>query len=186
MLKLDLQFYAFFVTILCGAVLGLLFDVLRVVRAHYRPNMLATSAADMLFWGVATLALSSGMFYANWAELRFYVVVGIVLGIALYLWLASQVVRFTIRLVIQVLEWIVATLVMLFMRLVWDPVKGLVLLLWAALQLLAGWVLTVFAFLWRLLFRLVSFLGRPLIGPYRCCKLHYLLWKRRMRRRFRR
>lgn len=186
MLRLDLQFYAFFVTVLCGAVLGLLYDVLRVVRTHYRPNMVAGSATDLLFWAVATGALSGGLFFANWAELRFYVAVGIGLGVVLYLWLASPVIRFTIRLIIHALEWIVSTAVMLFMKLVWAPARAIALFLWSALQIIAGWLLAVGTFLWRLWVRLAWILWRPLIGPYRCFRLQYLLLKRRLRRRFRR
>ncbi len=186
MLRLDLQFYAFFVTVLCGAVLGLLFDVLRSMRRHYRPNIVTGSAADLLFWLVATGALAAGMFFANWAELRLYVAVGLGLGVGLYLWLASPIVRYVLSLLIRFAEWIAATLVMLFMRLIWGPLKALALLLWSALQILAGWVMAVCVFIWRLLGRAAWLLLRPLRGPYRCVKLQYLLLKRRLRRRFRR
>ncbi|HWH68489.1 MAG TPA: spore cortex biosynthesis protein YabQ [Candidatus Sulfotelmatobacter sp.] len=185
MQRLDLQFYGFFMNVLCGAVLGTLFDLLRVARGHYRPNLVLAAAADLLFWGVATLALSSALFYGNWGEIRFYVVVALLMGIGMYYWLASPVVQAVYRAVIGALEWMADLIATLIMRLIVGPVVWIAGLAWAGAQTLARWVMALGKWLWRLLERLGGWLLTPLIGPYRFMKLHYLLTKRRLKRRLR-
>lgn len=182
MLRLDLQFYAFFMIILCGAVLGLLFDLLRVARGHFRPNRLVSAAADLLFWGVATVALSGALFYGNWGEVRFYVLVALLLGVGVYYWLASPVIMALARLIIAVLEWLVNLVATLVLKLVWAPVVFAAGLLWATAQTLWRWTAGLGMFLWRIL---GAWLFRPLRGPFRWLKLHYLLAKRRFKRRLR-
>lgn len=185
MQRLDLQFYSFFMIILCGAVLGLLFDLLRVTRRYYQPNWLAGAAEDLLFWAVATAALSGGLFYGNWGELRFYVVVGLLLGLGLYFWLASAVVQELMLLVLGILGWMVQITAILFLKLVWAPFLALVGLLWAAANVLWRWLLALSTGVWHGVEQLLGWLVQPLIGPYRFSKLHYLLAKRRLKRRLR-
>ncbi|HYF93079.1 MAG TPA: spore cortex biosynthesis protein YabQ [Symbiobacteriaceae bacterium] len=185
MQRLDLQFYGFFMNVLCGAVLGTLFDLLRVARGHYRPNVLVAAAADLLFWSVATLALSSALFFGNWGEIRFYVVIALLLGIGLYYWLASPIVQALYRLVIHTLEWIADLIAVLIMRLVVAPVLWIAGMAWAGARTLARWFVALGQWLWQLLDRLGEWLLTPLNGPYRFMKLHYLLAKRRLKRRLR-
>jgi len=96
--------------------LGVLFDVYRVLRGFFRPPWLITSVTDLVYWlvaaGVAFLALILG----NWGELRFYVFIAMFLGVAAYYRLAS---RHVIKLLITLLRlaaraWRFAKLVFLF------------------------------------------------------------------------
>jgi spore cortex biosynthesis protein YabQ len=183
--RLDLQFYAFFMITLCGAFLGLTFDLLRVARGHYQPNRLVAAAADLLYWSVATLALSSALFYGNWGELRLYVLIALLVGVGLYYWLASPVLMALIRAVIAVLEWLANLVATLILRLVWAPIVFVAGLVWAFVQMIWRWVRGLGLWLWRLLERLGDWLLAPFIGPYRFLKLHYLLTKRRVKRKLR-
>ncbi len=184
--RLDLQFHAFFVIVLSGVVLAFLFDLLRVMRGHYRPPWWLAAGADALFWVVATLALSGGLFLGNWGELRFYVLVGLLIGIGLYYWLASPVVTASARLLIRTAEWLVELIGTLLVRLIWRPVVALAVLLWGAALLLWQWTSGLVGGIWRALLFLGAFALRPLNGPYRCLKLHYLLTRRRIKRTLRR
>lgn len=185
MQRLDLQFYGFFMITLCGAVLGTLFDLLRVARGHYRPNVWLAAAADLLFWAVATLALSGALFFGNWGDRRGYVVVALLIGIGLYYWLASPVVRAIYLAIIGMFEWIANLIATLIMRLIVGPVVWVVGVLWSAVLTIADWVADLGMGVWHLLARLGSWLLAPLNGPYRYMKLHYLLTKRRLKRRLR-
>lgn|GEM_PF-402538 len=185
MQRLDLQFYAFYMCVLCGAVLGTLFDLLRVARGHYRPNVWLGAAADLLFWAVGTLALTSALFFGNWGEIRFYVIVGLLLGVGLYYWLASPVVRWLCQALIDAFEWVLNLIATLVMRLLVAPVVWVAGLAWAGAQTLAGWLQGLGRWLWRLIEGLGAWLLEPLVGPYRFMKLHYLLTKRRIKRRLR-
>lgn len=86
------QIVIFCLTVGVGALLGLLFDVYRVVRGRLRPGALATAAGDLLFWLVATVVTFALLIVGNWGELRLYVWVGFLSGAFAYRFLASRVV----------------------------------------------------------------------------------------------
>lgn len=182
MLRLDLQFYALFMTVLCGAFLGGLADVLRVARGYYRPGRVLGALADLAFWTVATAAVSGALFYGNWGQIRLYVLVGLLAGIGLYFWLAGPTVRGLTRLLLRALSWLGRLLVWVVVRLLWAPVA-----------LAAGFTWNLVSRAGRLLLRLLTgLLGGllmrlfwPLRRLYRWTRLRYLLCKRRVKRRLR-
>jgi len=182
LLRVDLQFYAFLTVVLCGAAFGLLFDVLRAARAYFRPNRLVAALGDILFWLVATVILAGGIFYANWAEFRLYVAIGIFLGAGLYFWLASPVAISLVHGLFKVSGWFLRLLATAFLRLVWAPILVVVRILWTFVRILY----TGLARVADLLLGILGWIFRPAYRFYRWLKLHYLLAKRRWRRRFRR
>jgi len=183
--RLELQFYAFFVVVLSGVALGLLFDLLRALRGYYRPNRLVSAVGDLLFWGAATLVFGSGLFLGNWGEFRFYVLVALLIGLGLYYWLASPVFLGLAHVVLLAITWVLDFIWMLVQKLLWAPIVALATLLWRLGCTLWGWLLALLMALWRLGNLLGSWLLQPLVRPYRCLKLHYLLLKRRVKRTLR-
>jgi len=183
--RLDLQFYAFFTVVLCGVTLALLFDLLRVARGFLRPSRLQAAIADLLFWLVATSAVTGGLLAANWAELRFYVLVGILFGLGLYYWLASKTVVLVARLLLRVMVWTIGLAADMCHRLIWSPIAAVGRLVWAALSAAWGGVLALAWGISHVLYRLAQWLFRPFRGIRRCVRLYYLLTKRRWRRRIR-
>jgi len=183
---LELQLYSFFMVSLSGAAFGLLFDVLRALRRHFRPNPWIGALADLSFWAVATAAVSAGLFHGNWGELRFYVLVSLLLGLGSYLWLASPVVLGLLSLLLRAMQWLVRGLINLVLRLVWAPLVALAGLCANGLLLLYRWLRRLLGWLGGLVGRLLQGLLSPLIQPYRLLRLHYLLLKRKVRRWFRR
>lgn len=185
MQRLDLQFYAFFMVTLSGVLLGLLFDLLRVARRHFQPHPIVGAGADLLFWSVATVALSTGLYYGNWGELRFYVLLALLLGVGLYFGLASPFVIGTLEVLIGILEWLAGLLRTLVLRLVWAPLLAAAGLLWAVSRVLWRWAVALLRGVVDAFARLFGWLATPFIGPYRWLRLHYLLTKRRIKRRLR-
>lgn len=186
MQRLDLQFYAFFMIVLSGIALGILFDLLRALRGYYRPNRWVGAAGDLLFWGAATLLMATGLFFSNWGEFRFYVLVGALLGLGLYYWLASPVILAIVRGVLHVITWLLDFVWMLVLKLVWAPLVALAALLMGVGRILWGWLRALLEGVWSALEALGSWLMRPLVRPYRGVKLRYLLLKRRVKRTLRR
>lgn len=181
MQRMELQFYAFFMTVLSGVGLGLLFDLLRAVRSFLRPGQLLAAVGDLLFWSAATVMMASGLFLGNWGEYRFYVLVGILLGLALYYWLASPTILWLTEGLLRLAAWLLGLIWSLLVRLIWEPFLAIgrfgYRLVSTVGQRLAEWIVDL---LWR-------WVWRPLVRrPYRWAKLHYLLTKRRVRRALRR
>lgn len=168
MLRMELQFYALFMTVLSGIGVGLLFDLLRAVRRFLRPGPLLAALGDLLFWGAATAMVATGLFLGNWGEYRFYVLVGMLAGLALHFTLASPAVLWLADRALHLLAWALGLLWGLALRLVWFPLRA------------------VAKFAWRLARRLGGWAARRLRGPYRWLRLRYLLARRRIRRAWRR
>lgn len=78
------QTYAFLMTIFAGGIIGLLFDVYRVIRSVFQPRQLGTAVWDLVFWIMVTPVLFATLLASNWGELRFYVAIGVGLGLLLY------------------------------------------------------------------------------------------------------
>lgn len=79
------QAYSFLVFILNGVIIGILFDIFRILRKSFQTADIVTYIEDFLFWilsGIITLFM---IFKFNSGELRFYILVGIILGVSLYL-----------------------------------------------------------------------------------------------------
>lgn len=108
------QTYAFLMTILAGGVAGFLFDLYRVARSLTRPRQLATAVADLLYWIVVTPIVFALLLAGNWGELRFYVLIGLGVGLLLYfqalsplvLWSAVNLARGAGRLVSALIYWV--------------------------------------------------------------------------------
>lgn len=81
---LGTQVTAFFTTIIAGLTIGVLFDVYRIIRGGIRPGHAMTTVMDILFWVIATPVVVIQLVVANWLELRFYVLLGLALGLFLY------------------------------------------------------------------------------------------------------
>jgi|GEM_PF-1341518 len=92
MMSLAGQTYAFLMTILAGAVAGLLFDLYRVLRSAFQPKQFLTALTDLLYWIVVTPIVFAMLLAGNWGELRFYVLIGLGLGLLLYFQTLSSVV----------------------------------------------------------------------------------------------
>lgn len=114
MQSLTSQLYAFLVTIITGIAIGILFDFYKVIRGLTRPRKAFTYLGDLAFWIIATLVVFFMLLIGNWGEIRFYVVIGVFAGTALYMKFFSKgflrllsglilVVKKIIRFIIKVL-----------------------------------------------------------------------------------
>lgn len=92
MMSLAAQTYAFLMTILAGAVVGLLFDLYRVLRAACHPRQWVTALTDIVFWIAVTPIVFAMLLAGNWGELRYYVLIGLGVGLLLYFQTLSSLV----------------------------------------------------------------------------------------------
>lgn len=85
------QVYTFFIFILNGLLIGLLFDTFRILRKSFKTSNIITNLQDIAFWILTGLILIYSVFkFAN-GELRLYIFLGILLGYILYLLVFSKI-----------------------------------------------------------------------------------------------
>jgi len=95
------QVHTFMLIAASSVLLGLLFDTYRVLRGHFRPPWIVTSVADLLYWLVAVCIAFLALLFGNWGELRFYVFIAMLSGVAAYYRLAS---RHAIKIIVLLLK----------------------------------------------------------------------------------
>lgn len=90
MQSLASQLYAFVATLVMGLTIGLLFDFYKVTKGIFRPGKILGGITDLLFWVISTLTVYFLLLIGNWGEIRLYVVIGVIIGAAVYFKLFSS------------------------------------------------------------------------------------------------
>ena len=85
------QAYVFFIFILNGLIIGILFDIFRILRKSFKTSDFRTNLQDILFWIITGLILLYSIFKFNNGELRTYIFLGVFLGVVIYMLLFSRI-----------------------------------------------------------------------------------------------
>lgn len=105
------QIYIFFIFILNGIIIGLIFDTFRSFRRTFKTSDITTYLEDILFWvisGGITLYL---IFHLNNGELRTYIFTGLIMGIITYILFLSKIfMKLSISILLTVKKIILITL----------------------------------------------------------------------------
>ena len=84
------QAYIFMAFSIVGVTIGILFDIFRIIRKTIKTNDFFTYIEDVLFWILTGIIIIFSMYYFCDGELRFFMVIGIVLGTIIYLLTISR------------------------------------------------------------------------------------------------
>lgn len=78
------QVYVFLVMAAAGIGCGFLFDLLRVWRRLLRPGKISTGISDLIFWLIVSASIFAILFTINNGELRWFELLGLILGSMIY------------------------------------------------------------------------------------------------------
>lgn len=84
------QAYLFFIFILNGIVIGILFDFFRILRRSFRTSDFITYIEDIIFWILTGIVILYSIFIFNNGEIRLFMFLGIAIGIIAYMLLFSK------------------------------------------------------------------------------------------------
>lgn len=94
------QLYSFLVYIISGVLISLFFDVFRILRKSFKTSDLITYIEDIIFWLATGIFLLYVIFKFNNGEIRAYIFLGIILGVAIYILLFSKYfIKFNVKLI---------------------------------------------------------------------------------------
>lgn len=114
-LSIDIQIYYFLSTVAAGMIIGIMFDIYRIVRGFNYLNRFITAVSDFLFWILAAVITFIFFLYTNNGDLRYYTFVGLILGLFIYFKLISRFFMNSLRLVIYyVLKFFRIIIILLF------------------------------------------------------------------------
>lgn len=159
----QMQWITLFWMLCSGAAMGLAYDSYRVLAGQLRFPRWSQHALDLMYWIAAALFVFRMLYVTNYGQLRFYVFVGLFLGVWIYFLLWSVITRRFVVMLIQAAKGLLSILTTLFRTLVWNPVKGILKLLKGMAKLLWKMVMFLLRFMlqclrpfWRLLKWMIS------------------------------
>lgn len=130
------QAYLFMMFVVNGILIGFLFDIFRILRKSFKTKDIITYIEDITFWILTGLLTLYFIFYYNNGEIRFYIFLGIILGILIYmLTISKYIIKFSVT-IINFIKNIVNKII----QVVFYPIKLII------------------SFLRKLLFRPISFI----------------------------
>ncbi|MCL2592766.1 MAG: spore cortex biosynthesis protein YabQ [Defluviitaleaceae bacterium] len=92
-LSMSYQVRLFLFTILIGAFLGIIYDIFRILRKAFKHGKLLTNIEDIIYWLFVTFVMFYLMLNRNYAEIRFFVILGAFSGMIVYFLTISRFVR---------------------------------------------------------------------------------------------
>jgi len=95
------QAYLFLIFVLVGGIIGLLFDFFRILRKSFKTNDILTYIQDIIFWILTGIIILFSIFIFNNGAIRFFMFVGLLLGVIFYLLIFS---KYIIKICIKIIE----------------------------------------------------------------------------------
>lgn len=85
-----IQLYSFIIYIVSGIIIGIFFDIFRILRKSFKTSDILTYIEDILFWLCSAIFLLFVLFKLNNGEIRSYTIIGLLLGVLLYMLTISK------------------------------------------------------------------------------------------------
>lgn len=112
-----------------GIVIGVLFDIFRILRKSFKTADWLTTLQDILFWILAGFVILFSIFKFNNGEIRSYIFVGIALGVLIYmLTLSKYIVKYSviiIKFIKKIVSYPINLILKIFKIFIIKPVKFL-------------------------------------------------------------
>lgn len=86
------QAYLFVIFILNGILIGLIFDIFRILRKSFTTPNFVTYIEDAIFWTISAISVLYTLFVFNNGEIRGYIFIGLLFGIVIYMLFFSRII----------------------------------------------------------------------------------------------
>ncbi|NBI30819.1 spore cortex biosynthesis protein YabQ [Chengkuizengella sp. YPA3-1-1] len=166
--------------IISGMMLGIIYDIYRVVASQIYFRRWLISSLDVVYWILSTLFVFRMLYLSNSGEVRFYVFLGLTLGIIFHYVYFSPL---TIKIIILVIRWIKALIHFvkkLFSIFIIIPIK----MIYRCILILLGIIMAISIFLCKFMLQLLYPIWRVLKWLLKPFKTNILKWFRPILKRF--
>lgn len=102
------QLYTFICFLFTGYIIGILFDIFRILRKCFKNLDFITYIQDIIFLILTGAILLYSIFTFSNGELRSYIFIGIILGIILYMFLFSKFIIKSATKIVNILKDIIS------------------------------------------------------------------------------
>ncbi|WP_068784363.1 spore cortex biosynthesis protein YabQ [Paenibacillus phocaensis] len=161
-MNLETQWATLLWMLASGGIMGIAFDSYRVVSGQLRFPRWSVHALDLLYWLAAALFVFRTLYHSNHGELRFYVFLGLFLGIWIYFLFLSVITERFVLMLMRTTNKIYRFIVRILKILIIAPLLWLVKMI----RILLGFVWIVLLFLGRVtllpIWKLLVWVLRPI------------------------
>lgn len=98
-ISINKQLMLILLSLISGLIIGVMFDIYRLIRGIESPNKVITFIEDILFWVLNALVVFIFLFLYDYAYIGFYVYLCIIAGLGIYLKFLS---RFLIKVLFRI------------------------------------------------------------------------------------
>lgn len=94
------QAYLFLIFIVCGIIIGVVFDFFRILRKVFKTTNMFTYIEDFLFWMITGAIILYSIFLFNNGEIRLFMFLAIGIGVVLYMLLiSSYIIKINVKII---------------------------------------------------------------------------------------
>lgn len=115
------QAYLFVIYFICGIIIGIFFDLFRILRKSFKTSDFITYIEDIIFGILTGIFLIFMLFIFNNGQLRFYIFLAIILGLIIYMLTIS---KYFIKINVKIIVTIKQT-IMKIISIILYPIKKL-------------------------------------------------------------
>lgn len=123
------QAYLFLIFTVNGILIGFLFDIFRILRKSFKTNDLVTYIEDIIFWILTGIIILFSMCKFCDGELRGFTIIGIVIGVILYmLTISTYIIKISVF-IINILKTIIGKIIKVIVypfKLIWGIMKKII------------------------------------------------------------
>ena len=119
------QLYSLFIFAISGIIIGLFFDIFRVLRRSFKTSDLITYVEDIIFWICTGLFILLVLFKFSNGQIRSYTIIGLALGVIIYILTIS---KYFIKINVKIVTFIKG-IVLKISKLILIPIKKVLKLL---------------------------------------------------------
>lgn len=120
------QAYLFVIFILNGFLIGILFDIFRILRKSFKTKDWITYVQDILFWIITGFIILYSIFKFNNGELRGFIFIGIFIGLSIYLLLFSKIFIKINLFIINIIKKIFYFIIIIPLKAIFSVVKKII------------------------------------------------------------
>ncbi len=117
------QTYLFIVFTIVGIIIGILFDIFRILRKSFKTKDIVTYIEDIFFWILTGIIILFSMYKFSNGELRFFMIIGIIMGTLMYMITFS---RYVIKISVFIIK-IIKTIIVYPVKVVEKILKKIII-----------------------------------------------------------
>ncbi|MCP1181497.1 spore cortex biosynthesis protein YabQ [Paenibacillus sp. 1781tsa1] len=152
----DTQWITLMWMLTSGVVMGMAYDSYRVLSGQLRFPRWSIHTLDLLYWVASALFVFRMLYAGNHGQLRFYVFLGLIIGVCFYFWLLSVTTQRFVVMLIKLARTLIHWCGHILNILIVMPVKGI----YKFIRVLFGFVIAILLFLGRLVLQFLVPFGK--------------------------